>query len=394
MPKPAPVPVLAAIAFLVALGFGIVSPVLPVFARTFGVTTLAAGAVASSFALVRVASLPMAARLARALAERRVIVAGVLIVAVSSAACAAATSYWSFLLARAAGGVGSAMFTIGATTLLFSVTPSERLGRASGLFNGGFVLGGMTGPVLGGVLTGASLRAPFVVYAIGLGVAGLVGWTMLPIRGAASAAPAAAGAEEPDGEVPLRVAFRDRRYVAAVLSAFGQGWQSNGVRSLVVPLVVVESLGKPASWSAWAFGAAAAAQALTLYGSGWVTDRVGRRVSLVAGSLVTGLLGLAFVAPGSYTALVVVLCLYGVGASLASTSTQASVGDAIGRRGGPALAGYQMAGDIGQIAGPLAAGALLDAGSKVAAVGIGAAFLVLAAVGASRMPRTLRPAQA
>ncbi|MBI4901042.1 MAG: MFS transporter [Actinobacteria bacterium] len=393
MRKPRPVPVLAIIAFLVALGFGIVSPVLPVFARTFGVTTLAAGAVASSFALVRVASLPMAAKLARALAERRVIVAGVLIVAVSSAACAAATSYWAFLLARAAGGIGSAMFTIGATTLLFSVTPSERLGRASGLFNGGFVLGGMTGPVLGGILTGASLRAPFVVYAIGLGVAGLVAWTMLPIHGETTTA-VLGSVEAPAAEVPLRVAFRDRRYLAAVLSAFGQGWQSNGVRSLVVPLVVVETLGKPASWSAWAFGAAAAAQALTLYGSGWVTDRVGRRVSLVVGSVATGLLGLAFVAPGSYTSLVVVLCLYGVGASLASTSTQASVGDAIGRRGGPALAGYQMAGDIGQIAGPLAAGALLDAGSTPAAVGIGAVFLFLAAAGALTMPRTLRPAQA
>jgi MFS family permease len=82
-----------------------------------------------------------------------------------------------------------------------------------------------------------------------------------------------------------------------------------------------------------------------------------------------------------------VLCLYGVGASFASTSAQASVGDAIGRRGGPALAGYQMAGDVGQIAGPLAAGALLDAGSTVGAVGIGAAFLVVSAVGALAMPR-------
>ena len=381
---PRPVPVLAIIAFLVALGFGIVSPVLPLFARTFGVNTLAAGAVASSFALVRVTSLPMAAKLARRFAERRVIVAGVLIVAVSSALCAAATSYWQFLVARAAGGIGSAMFTIGATTLLFSVTPSERLGRASGLFNGGFVLGGMTGPVLGGILTGASLRAPFIVYAIGLGVAGVVAETMLPVHGDTTAV---AALEEV--EVPLRAAVRDRRYVAAVLSAFGQGWQSNGVRSLVVPLLVVETLAKPASWSAWAFGAAAAAQALTLYGSGWITDRVGRRIALVVGSVVTGLLGLAFIHPGSYTLLVVVLCLYGVGASLASTSAQASVGDAIGRRGGPALAGYQMAGDIGQIAGPLAAGALLDAGSTVAAVGIGAGFLLVAAGGALSMPRKL-----
>lgn len=384
---PRPVLVLAVIAFLVALGFGIVSPVLPVFARTFGVSTLAAGAVASSFALVRVASLPMAARFARLFAERRVIVAGVLIVAVSSAVCAAATSYWQFLLARAAGGIGSAMFTIGATTLLFAVAPADRLGRASGLFNGGFVLGGMTGPVLGGLLTDASLRAPFIVYAVGLGVAGIVGWTLLSARAEASAE----ATDQPE-VVTLRVALRDRRYVAAVASAFAQGWQSNGVRSLVVPLLVVEVLAKPASWSGFAFAGAAAAQALTLYGSGWVTDRVGRRIALFIGSASTALLGLAFIHPGSYTVLVVVLCLYGVGASFASTSAQASVGDAIGRRGGSALAGFQMAGDVGQIAGPLAAGALLDAGSSVGAVGIGAGFLALSAVGALAMPRK-QPAQ-
>lgn len=379
---PRAVVVLAVIAFLVALGFGIVSPVLPVVARTFGVSTLAAGAVASSFALVRVASLPMAARLAKRLAERPVIVAGVLIVAVSSAACALATSYPAFLIARAAGGVGSAMFTIGATTLLFSVTPTERLGRASGLFNGGFVLGGMTGPVLGGVLTGASLRAPFVVYAIGLAVAGVVGWTMLPVRG-----DVVSDASPQTAEVPFTTAVRDRRFVAAVLSAFAQGWQAMGVRALLVPLLVVETLHKPASWTGYAFGAAAAVQALTLYGSGWIADKVGRRIALLVGSVATAVLGLAFVAPGSYTALVVVLCLFGVGASLASTSAQASVGDAIGRRGGSALAGYQMAGDLGQIAGPLAAGALVDAGAPSIAVGIGAVFLVLAAAGAWAMPR-------
>jgi hypothetical protein len=51
-----------------------------------------------------------------------------------------------------------------------------------------------------------------------------------------------------------------------------------------------------------------------------------------------------------------------------------------------------MAGDIGQIAGPLAAGALLDAGSTVAAVGIGAGFLLVAAGGALSMPRRMTAA--
>ena len=48
---PREVAVLTGVAFCVALGFGILIPVLPVFARTFDVTALQASAVISAFAL-------------------------------------------------------------------------------------------------------------------------------------------------------------------------------------------------------------------------------------------------------------------------------------------------------------------------------------------------------
>ena len=55
---PPEVAVLTAVAFSVALGFGVVAPAIPLFAREFGVSNFAAGAVVSVFALVRFASAP------------------------------------------------------------------------------------------------------------------------------------------------------------------------------------------------------------------------------------------------------------------------------------------------------------------------------------------------
>ena len=62
-PLPREVRVLVAVAFFVALGFGIVAPALPVFARDFGVGRAAAGAVISVFAVMRIAFALPAGRL-------------------------------------------------------------------------------------------------------------------------------------------------------------------------------------------------------------------------------------------------------------------------------------------------------------------------------------------
>ena len=51
---------LAAIAFCVALGFGIVAPAIPLFAKSFDVSTTAATLVIAVFALMRFVSSPFA----------------------------------------------------------------------------------------------------------------------------------------------------------------------------------------------------------------------------------------------------------------------------------------------------------------------------------------------
>jgi DHA1 family multidrug resistance protein-like MFS transporter len=52
---PREVAILSAVSFTVALGYGIVAPGIPAFARQFGVSVAAAASVISAFALMRVA---------------------------------------------------------------------------------------------------------------------------------------------------------------------------------------------------------------------------------------------------------------------------------------------------------------------------------------------------
>ena len=129
---PREVAVLSAVAFCVALGFGILAPALPVFARTFDVTALQASAVISVFALVRFVTSPVSGVMVDRWGERIVLATGLAIVAVSSAAAGFSQTYVQLLVLRGVGGLGSSMFTVSALALLLRVVHSSQRGRAVG----------------------------------------------------------------------------------------------------------------------------------------------------------------------------------------------------------------------------------------------------------------------
>src|SRR4029077_20803479 len=148
---PPEVAILTAVAFTVALGFGIVAPAIPAFARQFDVSVAAAASVISVFALMRVVGALPSGRLVDRFGEPGVMAAGIAVVAASSILAGFSQSFSELLVLRGSGGVGSAMFSISAQALLLGTVPSRQRGRASGLFSGGFLLGGINGPAVGGL---------------------------------------------------------------------------------------------------------------------------------------------------------------------------------------------------------------------------------------------------
>jgi hypothetical protein len=115
---PQAIRLLVGVSFVVAVGYGIITPALPVFARTFDVGVTAASALAGAFAATRLAFAPVSGRLIGRVSALRLFCGGLVVVATSSGACAYATTYGQLLLFRAAGGVGSTMITISAAVLL------------------------------------------------------------------------------------------------------------------------------------------------------------------------------------------------------------------------------------------------------------------------------------
>lgn len=386
---------LAAVAFAVAVGFGIVAPALPVYAHTFGVGRAAAAAVVSVFALVRLVCAPLAGWLVGRLGERLVLSAGIGIVAVSSALAGAAGSYAQLVALRGAGGLGSAMFSVGATTLLLRSVDAAARGRAAGLYSGGFLVGGITGPALGGLVSGVSYRLPFFVYAGTLAVAGTVGLRLLPRAGAdagggAGAARTGSGAARGSG----LAALRSRAYRAALAANLADSWASMGVRSAIVPLFVIQSLHRSTVVTGAGFVVVAAANAGMLLPAGRVADTRGRRPVMTAGLLLSAAaLFVLAVLPGlaGYFAAMAVL---GLGSGLLDVAPAAVVGDLAGGRGGPLVAGYQMSGDVGTVAGPLVAGWLAEVASYQVAFAASAGVVALAAVLSVVAPETHRLAPA
>ncbi|WP_435405289.1 MFS transporter, partial [Mycolicibacterium hippocampi] len=123
---------------IIALGYGVVSPVLPSYARHFGVSIGATTFVITARHFgVSIGATTFVITVQR-LGERRVYVSGLLIVAVSTAACAIAQSYWQLLLFRAIGGVGSTMFFISSLGLMIRISPPNARGRIAGMFTTAF----------------------------------------------------------------------------------------------------------------------------------------------------------------------------------------------------------------------------------------------------------------
>jgi MFS family permease len=388
---PREVAVLAAVALAVAVGFGVVAPAIPEFARSFGVGKTAAGAVISAFAFMRFVFALAGGRLVDAFGERIILATGIFIVAASTGLAGLSQSYTQLLVLRGVGGIGSAMFTIAATALLFRVVGATSRGRAIGLFQTGFLIGGLLGPLVGGFLTDYSLRLPFYVYAVSLLVAGGIGAVFLagtrarPEPDDVDPDPEA----EPTTSTSVRQAVAHPAYRAAVVTNFAVGWAFFGVRISLIPLFVTEAMDQRPIWTGIGFLLTSAAQAVFLIVAGRYVDRAGRRPAMIMGTTVAAAALLAMALSTSLWVYLVAMTATGLGGAFVGTAPGAVVGDVMEGRGGRVVAVFQMSSDLGAILGPLAAGLLADQVSFGAGLAACAVVLMVAGAMSVRMPETL-----
>jgi MFS family permease len=158
------------------LSLGMVLPVLPQYVEgELGGDTLRVGIAVGAFAVGAVVLRPYAGRLGDRYGRRILVIAGALVVAVSSALYPLASNLGILVAVRVLGGLGEAAFFVGAGTMIADLAPVERRGEAISYWSVAVYSGLAFGPALGEVvLDAADYDAVWIVSALLALAAGLL----------------------------------------------------------------------------------------------------------------------------------------------------------------------------------------------------------------------------
>lgn len=211
---------LFATSFLVMVGFGIVLPILPFFARRFGASPTQMGLLITAWAVTQLVAAPFWGLAADRAGRKPVLVLGLCGYAVAFVGMALAQSYAMLLGARIVGGLLSSSVMPSAQAIAADLSAPKERGAVMGRMGAGFGLGFLVGPALGGLLALAGPEVPFYAAAAASTLAlplvlWLVGEPPADARRAAAARLGVAGLGQAlrSPEVPL--------YLMAFAATFG-----------------------------------------------------------------------------------------------------------------------------------------------------------------------------
>ena len=178
------VAVLCVAQFVLVLDATVVTTALPSVGAALGLSPAGLTWVVTAYTLAFGGCLVLGGRLADLLGARRVLTVGLGVFVLASAACGLAWSGWVLVAARVVQGLGAALMSPAALSLLGQVARGERVRRrAIGWWTAAAATGGASGWLLGGLLTDQlGWRSVFLVN-VPLGLAGLVAIRRLLPRG-------------------------------------------------------------------------------------------------------------------------------------------------------------------------------------------------------------------
>ena len=367
-------PAIIGMSLLIMVGFGLIVPALPLFAKEFGVDEAGVGIVLFAFSLTRLVGDLFASQLIDRFGERPLTAIGAAIVGVSSLAAGASDTYWELVITRGVGGFGSAMFLGGLYSYLIVIVPADRRGRAMSLFQASFGIGLLIGPLLGGLLIKiGEVNTPLYAYGVVCLLTTVVALRVIDVHAGEDRASVATAARGPRATMRRMQPLWSSSAYRAALAASALSFLSVTALQALIPVYWVEEAGGTKAGTGIPFTASALAALPVLWHAGAVADRRGRKFALVPSLAVmtVSMAALGFVT--TTTAIVVVMAVQGLAAAYMRPGPSSMVADvAPPDIRGLAVGGYRTAADVGAVVGPLMAGFI------AAQFGYTAAYLAIA----------------
>jgi DHA1 family tetracycline resistance protein-like MFS transporter len=366
---------------LMMTGYGVVFPVFARRLAELGSGVEALGLMSMAFAIGQFVAAPVMGALADRIGRRPLILLALASVIAANIAYLAADTVGLFVAARLAVGALSAGLLPAAMAVVGDIVPADQRARWSGTLMGGYGVGFIFGPTLGGVLYDSSgFATPFLVSAA-LGVVGVVlaiAWlpeTRPSKHVQRQAVKAAAPSLSALGALPRPLKILATLLLLDFLAVF--------LFAFVEPQLafyLYDDLG----FSTAAFGLIVGAYGLAMVAGqatlGGAADRFGRRLPIAFGLLLVTAFYAGLVVMTQLGPLLLATMIAGIGAALCGPSLSAAYLDITSEEHRSQVMGLKgSAAALGGVAGPLLVAVASQFLSAQAIFGVSAALAVIGA---------------
>lgn len=304
--------------FITIAGLGIVSPLLPKFAREMGATGIWIGLAFSGFTITQIPLMLVVGRLSDRFGKKRFLCLGLIIYAVSAMGYMLSPSYQELLGFRILSGVSTALVIPVAYAYVGELAPTGSEGRYMGALNVATIAGFGMGPALGGVIDdNFGMDATFISMCI-LSLSGFL--TVLLFLPADPSRKQVAAYEAPT--TSFRAMLKDNAMRAVVVFHLMVGI-SYGSLLAFLPIFMTEVRQSSSTQIGIVLGSRSLINGALSYPSGALADRMNRVVLVMAGGILL-FTGIGLVpSVGGFTALLPLLMAIGLCEAIAVPSATA-----------------------------------------------------------------------
>ena len=344
--------------FVAMLGLGIVGPILPIYAESFGASFIQIGLLSSAWSISRFIFSTPAGRLSDNTSKKRVIQGGLLIYSIVSILYVLATDYNLLLAIRFIHGIGSAMASPIAMAYAAELAPKGQEGKYMGTMNLAMFLGMGIGPLIGGTMSDLfNLSTPFYVMGALTALSLLATTVYLEDK-----------KTDPRDRMKrpsLLDLLKNKTLLACFIyravNSLGNSSIMGFLSLYMVSTLVNGGLGLSITEAGWVLSVGQIGGALMQRPSGSLADRFNKGHLIMLGGVVSSIGMVMFVFSSTFYHCMAAQLVFGLGTALISPSL-ASIAAIEGRRygSGTTMSALESAMSLGMMAGPLVSGVLAD----------------------------------
>ena len=171
--------IIALIALVNMLGYGIIIPILYSYSKKFGLTDFQNGLLFASFSLCQFISTPIIGRMSDKYGRRPMLLISIIGTALSFFIMAFAPNFLFLFLARALDGLTAGNIPVAFAVISDSTKPEERA-KAFGMISAAFNFGFIFGPAVAGLTVGFGTAVPFIIAGVITMIAVVLTYLYLP----------------------------------------------------------------------------------------------------------------------------------------------------------------------------------------------------------------------